>query len=235
MVTIHLRFLTGIPDTIPSVGAGMRDARDNAMWLKDLRSGEEQRDEALGDLRAMLLRVLPQGLARWLPPENPEFASLLEDTAQETLLRVMNGLDSFEGRSQFTTWAYKIAVRVALNELRRRKWRDVSLDGLEAPDSEGASPREFRSQDASPESIVERADVVQRVQRILAEELSERQRAAMMAINVEGVPMEEVARRLKTNRNALYKLLHDARVRLKERLEAEGLPPMELLRMFSQE
>ncbi|HSR19502.1 MAG TPA: sigma factor-like helix-turn-helix DNA-binding protein, partial [Anaerolineales bacterium] len=82
---------------------------------------------------------------------------------------------------------------------------------------------------------VERGDVLQRVQRIIAEELSERQRAAMMAISVEGVPVEEVARRLKTNRNALYKVLHDARVRLKERLESEGLPPAELLQMFSQE
>lgn len=213
----------------------MRETRDNETWLRDLRSGPEQRDEAVADLRAMLLRALPQGLARWLPPDNPQFESLLEDTAQETLLRVLDGLDSFEGRSQFTTWAYKIAVRVALNELRRRKWRDVSLQGLEAPAEDGTAPREFRSQDASPESIVERADVLRRVQRIMAEELSERQRAAMMAINVEAVPMEEVARRLKTNRNALYKLLHDARVRLKERLEAEGLPPEELLRMFSQE
>lgn len=213
----------------------MRETRDNETWLKDLRSGPEQRDEAVADLRAMLLRALPQGLARWFPPDNPEFEPLLEDTAQETLLRVLDGLDSFEGRSQFTTWAYKIAVRVALNELRRRKWRDVSLQGLEVPAEDGTAPREFRSQHASPESMVERADVLQRVQRIMAEELSKRQRAAMMAINVEGVPMEEAARRLKTNRNALYKLLHDARVRLKERLETEGLAPTELLGMFSQE
>lgn len=213
----------------------MRDSRDNKAWLNDLGTAGEPRELALADLRAMLLRALPQGLARWLPPDHPEFESLLEDTAQQTLVRVLDGLDQFQGRSQFTTWAYKIAVRVALNELRRRKWRDVSLQGLETPAEDGVAPRQFRSPEASPEKIVERGDVLQRVQRIIAEELSERQRAAMMAISVEGVPVEEVARRLKTNRNALYKVLHDARVRLKERLESEGLPPAELLQMFSQE
>lgn len=209
--------------------------RDNDTWLRDLRAGGAQRDAALADLHALLLRALPQGLAQWLSPGNPEFESFVEDTIQETLLRALNGLDTFEGRSQFTTWAYKISVRVALNELRRRRWRDVSLDGLEDNESDESRPRQFASSDPSPESIVERADILQRVQLILAEELTERQRAAMMAINVQGVPMEEVARRMKTNRNALYKLMHDARLRLKHRLEREGLSPKELLGMFAQE
>ena len=169
-----------------------------------------------------------------LSSENPEFASLIEDTAQETLLRTLAGLDTFEGRSQFTTWAYKISVRVALNELRRRRWRDVSLDGLEDDEADERAPHQFASSDPSPESVIERADILQRVQHILAEELTERQRAAMDAINVQGVPMEEVARRMGTNRNALYKLLHDARLRLKHRLEREGLPLKELLEMFGQ-
>jgi RNA polymerase sigma-70 factor (ECF subfamily) len=208
------------------------DTRDNAAWLEALRSKGAAQDAALSDLRAMLIRALPRGLARWLSPSSPEFEPFLEDTVQETLLRVLSGLDQFEGRSQFTTWAYKIAVRVALNELRRRKWRDVSLDELQAPRGEDAPPREIRSPSASPESAVEQADVMQRIQRILEEELSERQRNAIMAVSIQGVPMEEVARRLNTNRNALYKLLHDGRLRLKSRLEREGLPPKELLAMF---
>ncbi len=208
--------------------------RDNDAWLRDLRAGGAQRDAALADLHALLLRALPQGLSRLLSPENPEFESLIEDTAQETLLRVLDGLDTFEGRSQFTTWAYKIAVRVALNELRRRRWRDVSLDGLEDDEAGGGAARQFASSDAGPESVVERADILQRVQQILAEELTERQRAAMLAINVQGVPLEEVAQRMGTNRNALYKLMHDARLRLKRRLEREGLNPKELLEMFEQ-
>jgi RNA polymerase sigma-70 factor (ECF subfamily) len=208
--------------------------RDNDTWLGDLHTGGARRDAALADLHTLLIRALPQGLSGFLSPNSTGFEALIEDTAQETLLRVLDRLDTFEGRSQFTTWVYKIAVRVALNELRRRRWRDVSLDGLEADDAEDAAPRQFASTELGPESVVERQDMLGRVQIILAEELTERQRAAMLAVNVQGVPMEEVARRMGTNRNALYKLMHDARLRLKRRLEREGLSPEMLLEMFAQ-
>jgi RNA polymerase sigma-70 factor (ECF subfamily) len=210
----------------------MTNMRDNAMWLRGLRAGGEERDAALVDLRALLLRALPRGIAGWLSPENPEFEPFVEDTVQETLLRVLNGLETFEGRSQFTSWVYKISIRVALNELRRRRWRDVSLERLMEDEADDSSPRQFASYEPGPEAVVERADILQHVQQIVMEELTERQRAAMHAINMQGVPMEEVAQRMGTNRNALYKLLHDARLRLKHRLEREGLPPKELLEMF---
>ncbi len=217
-----------------SLPGTMANTRDNDIWLKDLRAGGEQRDAALADLRAMLIRALPQGLSRMLSPDNPEFESFIEDTVQETLLRVLNSLDTFEGRSQFTTWAYKIAARVALNELRRRRWRDVSLDGLEEDETDESAAHQFASSNPTPESVTERADLLRRVQQIVMEELTPRQRAAMDAIHMQGVPMEEVARHMGTNRNALYKLLHDARLRLKHRLEREGLPPKELLELFGE-
>jgi RNA polymerase sigma-70 factor (ECF subfamily) len=210
----------------------MTSSRDNDNWLRDLRAGGAQRDAALADLHALLLRTLPQGISRLLSPGNPAFESLVEDTVQETLLRTLKGLDTFEGRSQFTTWVYKIAVRVALNELRRRRWRDVSLDGLEDDENGESAPHQFASSDPLPETVVERADILQHVQQIIMEELTPRQRAAMQAIHMQGVPMEEVAHRMGTNRNALYKLLHDARLRLKHRLEREGLSPKELMEMF---
>lgn len=212
----------------------MKNVRDNDTWLRDLRAGGAQRDMALADLHAQLIRAFPQGLSRLLSPENPAFDSLIEDTAQETLLRVLDRLDTFQGRSQFTTWVYKISVRVALNELRRRRWRDVSLEVLMEDEADDSSPRQFASPDPGPDSVIERADILQRVAQIVAEELTERQRAAMHAINMDGVPMEEVARRMGTNRNALYKLLHDARLRIKHRLEREGLNPNELLESFTQ-
>ena len=210
----------------------MISTRDNNMWLRDLRASGAQRDAALVDLRALLLRALPKGIASWLSPEHPEFEPFIEDITQETLLRVLDRLNTFEGRSQFTTWVYKISVRVALNELRRRRWRDVSLEGLMEDEADDSAPHQFASFEPGPEAIAERTDVLQRVQLIMREELTERQRAAMHAINMQGVPMEEVARRMGTNRNALYKLLHDARRRLKHRLQREGLPPKELLEMF---
>jgi len=210
----------------------MTNVRNNDAWLKDLHTAGEQRDEALNDLGTMLRRVLPRGVSNWLSPQNPEFESFIEDTVQEALLRVMNGLNTFEGRSQFTTWANKIAIRVALNELRRRRWRDVSMDELEENDADDRASRQFPASDPSPETIVERGDILRRVQEIIEEELTKRQRAAMHAIHIQGVPMEEAAQRMGTNRNALYKLLHDARVRLKNRLKREGLDPKELLEMF---
>jgi RNA polymerase sigma-70 factor (ECF subfamily) len=211
----------------------MPTTRDNETWLADLQASGMQRDSALADLRATLVRVLPGALARWLSPETGHFDAFLEDVIQETLMRVIDRLATFEGRSQFTTWVYKIAIRIALNELRHRKWKEVSLDGLEEGNEPDEMPSErFASSDAHPESALERKDAMELVKQIFEEELTPRQRAAMMAINVRGVPMEEVARRMGTNRNALYKMMHDARLRLKGRLEREGFRPEELLNMF---
>lgn len=211
----------------------MPASRDNQTWLADLHSSDERRDSALDYLHATLQRVLPTALSRYLPPDTGHFDAFLEDVIQETLMRVMDRLDSFEGRSQFTTWVYKIAIRIALNELRHRKWKEVSLDGLEEGATSDEMPSErFASSDPRPESVLERKDAMELVKRIFDEELTPRQRAALTAIGVKGVPMEEVARRMGTNRNALYKMLHDARLRLKGRLEREGLRPEELLNMF---
>jgi RNA polymerase sigma-70 factor (ECF subfamily) len=207
--------------------------RDNHTWIQDLRTPGASREAALEDLHASLQRVLPHALTRWLSPGDPALNALVEDVAQETLLRVLEKLDTFEGRSQFTTWVYKVAVRIALSELRRERWKDVSLDEMtESPDLHPqagfASDPEF-----GPESVAEKADTLQRLNRILAEELTDRQRQALTAVRVNGIPMDEVARRMGTNRNALYKLMHDARLRLKGRLEQEGLPVQELLALFN--
>jgi RNA polymerase sigma-70 factor (ECF subfamily) len=114
-----------------------------------------------------------------------------------------------------------------------RKWKEVSLDGLEEGSEPDQMPSEkFASSDPNPEAAIEQKDAMGIVRQILMEELTPRQRTIMMAINVQGVPLDVVAQRMGTNRNALYKLMHDARLKLKHRLEREGLPPEELLKMF---
>lgn len=209
--------------------------RDNQTWLSDLRAAGDLRDAALTDLHALLISTMPYGLSRWISRGNPHFDAFLEDVTQETLIRALDNMDTFEGRSQFTTWVYKIAVRVALTELRRRRWKDVSLEGLtEDKDDQSMQPRWMSTREAGPESITERRDVMARIQQIIKEELPPKQRRALMAVAVEGVPMDEVARRMKTNRNALYKLMHDARLKLKRRIEQEGLRVEEVLEMFAQ-
>jgi len=209
--------------------------RDNEKWLSDLRAEGETKEIALVDLRAIIARGLPFALSRWLSPSSPQFESLVEEVTQETMLRVLDQLHTFEGRSQFTTWVHKIAIRIALTELRRKRWQDSSLDEMVDNEEMPVSPRILEDSRATPEQIAERADMMTRVRRVIDEELTERQRRALIMLGMQGMPMEEAARRLKTNRNALYKLLHDARLRLKQRLHTEGLDAQEVLAAFETE
>lgn len=208
--------------------------RTNEEWIADLQTDGPPREAALEDLRAIIMNGLPYALSRWVSHSEPQFEFLVEEVTQETLLRVLDRMHTFEGRSQFTTWVHKIAIRIALSELRRKRWRDSSLD--EMMDNEDAPAPESLLEDssASPETAIERADMMTRVRRIIAEELTDRQREALLLLSVQNMPMDEAARKLKTNRNALYKLLHDARLRLKRRLTLEGLSAQEVLTAFEQ-
>jgi RNA polymerase sigma-70 factor (ECF subfamily) len=208
--------------------------RTNDQWLSDLRSEGKQKEAALEDLRAIIARGLPYALSRWLSPSSPQFESLVEEVTQETLLRVLDQLHTFEGRSMFTTWVHKIAIRIALTELRRKRWQDSSLDEMVDNEEVPVSPRILEDSNVTPEQTAERADMMTRIRRVIDEELTERQRRALIMLGMQGMPMEEAARRLKTNRNALYKLLHDARLRLKQRLQSEGLDAQEVLAAFEQ-
>jgi RNA polymerase sigma-70 factor (ECF subfamily) len=210
----------------------MPTTRTNEQWIADLQNEGPAREAALEDLRAVIVSGLPYALSRWVSSSDPQFDFLVEEVAQETLVRTLSRLHTFEGRSQFTTWVHKIAIRIALSELRRKRWRDSSLDEL--VDDEEAPAPESRLEDygAGPEQSVERADMLARVKRIIAEELTDRQREALVMLGIQDLPMDEAARRLETNRNALYKLLHDARLRLKRRLTLEGLNAQEVLTAF---
>ncbi len=210
------------------------DKRTNDEWIADLRAGGDRQAEALQDLRAIILRGLPYAISGRLDPNSPESEALTEEVVQETLMRVLEYLDTFEGRSQFTTWAHKIAVRAALTELRRVRWREVPLPEMNMDDDVDVSYREVPDEGATPEELVDRNEMMKKVNRIIMEELTEKQRSALMAVAMQGFPLEEAARRMGTNRNALYKMLHDARLRLKKRLEKEGLMPQEVLSVFEQ-
>jgi len=208
--------------------------RTNEQWLSDLRAEGEQKENAIADLRAIIARGLPFALSRWLSPASPQFESLAEEVTQETLLRVLDQLHTFEGRSMFTTWVHKIAIRIALTELRRKRWQDSSLDEMVDNEEMPVSPRILEDISPTPEESAERADMLERIRRVIDEELTERQRRAIIMLGMQDMPMEEAAKRLKTNRNALYKLLHDARLRLRQRLQTEGLDAQEVLAAFEE-
>jgi RNA polymerase sigma-70 factor (ECF subfamily) len=209
---------------------GRLEERTNEQWIADLSAAGESQSDALQDLRAIVLKGLPYALTKWLSPGDPHFDALAEEVAQDTMLRVLDNLHSFEGRSKFTTWVHKIAVRIALTELRRKRWKDVSIDEM-TETVEGASDI-FADIAAGPEIQAEQSEAIDRIRRIIVEELTEKQKKALVATQINGAPIEEVAARMDMNRNAMYKLLHDARKRLKRRLGEEGLSPDDVFKAF---
>ncbi len=208
--------------------------RENAQWISDLKNPGAVQDSALEDLHQIILSALPYALQGWISNDHPEFDALTEEITQESLLRILDQIDTFEGRSQFTTWANKIAVRLALSELRRRRWRDISLDGNANENVELFTPAWLKDPAAGPELITIRSDLLGRLNRVISEELTPKQRQALLAVVVRGMPMGEVARRMGMQRNALYKLLHDARLRLKRGMQAENLTVPEFFETFEE-
>jgi RNA polymerase sigma-70 factor (ECF subfamily) len=205
--------------------------RTNSEWLHDLRGADE--DSAISDLRETLVRGLSFTLAKRI--RNPDVDLLVEDFVQEALIKILDNLETFRGESKFTTWAQKIAVRVAYTELRRARWKDISLeDFLPEGDYIDFTPAILADPSPDPDQRITQLNMAEVVQRIINDELTERQRKAILAVMAGNMPMEEVARRMDTNRNALYKLIHDARKRIQSRLKVEGLTPEEILAVFDQ-
>jgi RNA polymerase sigma-70 factor (ECF subfamily) len=203
--------------------------RTNQDWLQSLR--EPASPEALDDLRAILLRGLRAALAGRV---DGDVDALAEDFVQDALLKVLANLETFRGESRFTTWAQRIAIHIAFSELRRRRWKDVPLQSFtQRMDGEEFTPALLTSPASSPEAHAARQDLLSQVEDLIFEELTEKQRTALLAITQDEFPLPVVAERMQTNPNALYKLLHDARQKLKQRLEDKtGLSAQELLAFF---
>jgi RNA polymerase sigma-70 factor (ECF subfamily) len=212
--------------------------RTNEEWLSVLAESGPAQDLALQDL----LERLQRGIFYYLRRErsdlaaysNQEITQMAQDLAQDAMMRVLDNIESFRGDSRFTTWATKIAVRVAISDLRRARYKDFRLDELTADDELLPLMSDGRSANPGtvPEDAAERTDVMAKVSAALQEALTERQYQALDAVVLRGVPLEVVAERMHTNRNALYKLVHDARRKLRAHLEAQGLSVDYMLDLF---
>ncbi len=213
--------------------------RTNEAWLNELKSNGAGQTQALEDLR----HHLRQGILIYLHNRSDlrdlaqtELQELSEDLTQEALLKIQANLDTFQGRSKFTTWATKIAANHTISELRRSRWRNLSLDAITEA---GTSLQEIlvldNLQGGNPATESERLQVWQTVLETINHDLTERQRQTMAAVLIDQIPMGEVARLLNTNPNNVYKLLHDARLKLKRRLQESGLEPGYILKLFSQD
>jgi RNA polymerase sigma-70 factor (ECF subfamily) len=167
------------------------------------------------DLRGFLLR----GLAKSVEPRGDADAGFLEDVVQQGLVHILDHLEQFQGRSQFTTWAMTITVRLAMSAMRRKQWQEISLESLIA-DTE-LTPALAIDNTASPAQQAEQHALFETLRGLIEEVLTEKQWIALTA-ELGGMPLEEIARRMGSNVNAVYKLLHDARKRLKRGLETAG-------------
>jgi RNA polymerase sigma factor (sigma-70 family) len=180
-----------------------------------IRGDGDQRDDAIAELRAILLRGLGKSLHnRYGQPFNAE------DVVQEALMKVLASLDKFQGRSKFTTWAMTIATRIGISALRRKYHQDVSMEAFAADDGH---KMEIAIDEVSRRMASEsRGEVLNVLQRLIESELTEKQRLATRAF-LSDFGTDEIAEKMQMNRNAVYKLIHDARQKLKEGFARAGL------------
>ncbi len=211
-------------------------ARSNDEWLRELEASEEEQTAAIEDLRSYLLRAalysLSQSFHGITRLTSAEIEQLAEDCAQDALMAILKHLHEFRGDSRFTTWAYKFAVNIALTTARRESWKQVSLDQIFDDSDLPQWPIPDDHAELDPDRVALRDEVWATVREVIDRGLTERQRQVLKAIVFDEAPIDEVARLLGSNRNAVYKLLHDTRRKLKAQLEARGFGVPEILDLF---
>ncbi|MCK5735464.1 MAG: sigma-70 family RNA polymerase sigma factor [Spirochaetaceae bacterium] len=192
--------------------------RSNQDWLDCLSDSHSEYDSALSDLRIFLMK----GLFRTFKGHRKISSENLEDFCQEALIRILLKIDSYRGQARFTTWAMKVAVNLVLSEIRKKSWENISLEALDSSEpflDTGGRKGIF----SSTERYVMRKEMAELCNRLIDHSLSDRQRTAMVYSMKYGMPLEEIAGKMKTTRNGIYKLLHDARKKLKWEMENLGI------------
>ncbi|MBO6585933.1 MAG: sigma-70 family RNA polymerase sigma factor [Gracilimonas sp.] len=196
----------------------------NEEWVEALSPPPE--DAAISKLRAYLVRGLKASLYKYVDKNLGDF---VEDIAQDSVLKILDKLDTFRGESKFTTWAMKIAVREGYTELRRKRYDDISLHDYVNPKGEKEHAVEIEEKEALPDQIAHESMAVEKVMKVMNEQLTEKQKTVLQYLIIDQIPLTVVADKMDTNRNAIYKLVHDARLKLKNSLELEGIDPEKLL------
>jgi RNA polymerase sigma-70 factor, ECF subfamily len=190
-------------------------------WLRCLRDAGATHDEAIERLHLLLLKAARFEVARRRPSlpylRGNELDDIAQEAADDALISILARLDHFRGLSRFTTWAYKFALLEAAVKLRRRAWqgREVLLE----PESWDL----FADARLELAKEVEQSELLSTLQAAIGEVLTPHQRRVLVALALNGVPIDVLAERLDTTRGALYKTLHDARRKLREHLTESGL------------
>jgi RNA polymerase sigma-70 factor (ECF subfamily) len=190
---------------------------ESLRWVRELSGTGSERDAAVERLHALLLRAARfevnrrrRAVARG---GSADVDDLAVEAANDALMAIMSKLHTYRGDSRFTTWAYKFALLEAGVKLRKRRWHRRELP-LEADGWE----RLLDDRRASPESQAEASELLHAVGDAIANVLTPHQRAVLVAITLNDVPIDVLAERRGTTRGALYKTLHDARRRIRDEL-----------------
>jgi RNA polymerase sigma-70 factor (ECF subfamily) len=195
---------------------------ESRRWLRDLRSEGAEHDAAVARLHALLLRAARFEVARRRPAHphlrGNELDDIALEAADDALVSVLKRLDDFRGASRFTTWVYKFALLEAAVKLRRRAWQ-----GREIP-LEPETWSLFAGGGLTPDEEAEQRALLAAVQEGIATALTPHQREVLVALALNGVPIDVLAERRESTRGALYKTLHDARQKLRKHLAASGFP-----------
>ena len=200
---------------------------DSQTWIDALRSSGSDREQAIERLHALLLRAARFEVARRRPMlphlRGNELDDIALEAAADALMSVLSRLDDFRGAARFTTWVYKFALLEAAVKLRKRAWqgREIPLE----PETWGL----FSSGGLEPDEQAAQAELVAAVQRGIEHALTPHQRRVLVALALNGVPIDVLAARLGSSRGAVYKTLHDARQKLRKHLTASGFDPTALL------
>jgi RNA polymerase sigma-70 factor (ECF subfamily) len=198
---------------------------DNELY-KLIKGEGATRDQAISQLRSILLRGLSKSLNnRYGKPFNAE------DIVQEALMKVLNSLDKYEGRSKFTTWAMTVATRIGISALRRKYHQDVSMEPFGT--SDGYSMEVSITDEPTLSNLESRTKIFNVLQNLIDTELTDKQRLVTRAF-LSNFATDEIAEQLQMTRNAVYKLIHDARQKLKDGFERAGLTSEQIFEELSE-
>jgi RNA polymerase sigma-70 factor (ECF subfamily) len=197
-------------------------AQDSQGWIERLQGSGADRDAALVELHALLLRAarfeVNRRRASSAHLRGNDYDDLAHQSADDALVAILRKLGDFRGDSRFTTWAYKFGLYEAAANVRKRAWQ-----GREIPLKAETWPLVVDDHQRTAQESVETTDTLAALGEAIEGELSPHQREVLVAITLNGVPIDVLAERLNTTRGALYKTLHDARQKLRAALLARGM------------
>ena len=193
---------------------------ESADWVARLGARGRGRELAVRELHALLLRAARREVGRRaadIGVSGRERDDLATQAADDATCAVLAKVDMFRGESRFTTWAYRFVVLEVSHKVGRHFWRHPRAelndeDWSRMPDVVGASPH----------VVAEVRDLSRAVRRAVEDDLTDHQRGVFEDAVLRGIPLDALALRHDTTRNALYKTLFDARRKIRARLVANG-------------